>query len=86
VQVNKAQEVRPAPGLLSWLGLARKPAPPPPIPDLDIELRLRPKDPARPGLLEVIVVVRSAAPEGATPNFRTRCTAIGHVLRSFLMC
>jgi serine/threonine-protein kinase len=85
VQVNKPQEPPKPSTLLNWLGLTRKPVPPPPVPDLAIELRLQPKDPAQRSLLQVTVLVRAAGKGAPPPDFRDRCGAIGHVLRSFLM-
>jgi serine/threonine-protein kinase len=86
VKVSRPKEEPKPAGLLSFFGLRRKPERGAPDPDIDIELHLRPKDPAKRGLLQVTVLVRPAGVSPAPANFRTRCVAIGHILRSFLMC
>jgi hypothetical protein len=85
VQCHRPQDARKSGGLLGWFGLGRK-AVRPRVPELSIELHLRPKDPSQRGLLEVTVLLRSGPPGAPPPGFQDRCAAIGHTLRSFLMC
>ncbi|HYT88260.1 MAG TPA: serine/threonine-protein kinase [Gemmataceae bacterium] len=87
IHLKKSTEKQGPAGLLSWLGLGRKPASTHALPELAIELHLRPKDPAQRGLLQVTILVHPAGRNRTPPpDFRDRAAAIGHALRSFLMC
>jgi serine/threonine-protein kinase len=68
-----------AAGLGSWFGVGRKSG------LIDLEMQLQKADPNRDSLLHIVVVLRPAETNSASPDWRDRCAQIFCDLRGYLM-